>query len=112
MAVQKAKSSTMRIDLIPEISDVPLSAHPKQIIGHDINQRALHIAAHRAELHGVHVDLLQPANQTRRLMGDVHDEHLEDRRATVIANATAVRANLFRCLRRSVEGLDLSGRQA
>ncbi len=26
------KSSTMRIDLIPEISDVPLSAHPKQFI--------------------------------------------------------------------------------
>jgi PAS domain S-box-containing protein len=30
--MQKAKSSTMRIDLIPEISDVPLSAHPKQLI--------------------------------------------------------------------------------
>lgn len=28
----KTKSSTMRIDLIPEISDVPLSAHPKQVV--------------------------------------------------------------------------------
>jgi len=31
-AGQKAKSSTMRIDLIPEISDVPLSTHPKQVV--------------------------------------------------------------------------------
>ncbi len=29
---QKTKSSTMRIDLIPEISEVPLSAHPKQVV--------------------------------------------------------------------------------
>ncbi len=31
-SAQRAKSSTMRIDLIPEISDVPLSAHPKQVV--------------------------------------------------------------------------------
>lgn len=38
---------------------VSLGAKPRRIIGHDINKRALHIAAQRAELHDVEVELVR-----------------------------------------------------
>lgn len=34
-----------------------LGARPERVVGHDINQRALRVAAHRAELHEVDVEL-------------------------------------------------------
>jgi predicted DNA-binding transcriptional regulator AlpA len=39
------------------IESVRLGARPSRLVGHDINQRALQIAAQRAALHDVHIEL-------------------------------------------------------
>lgn len=41
------------------IESVKLGARPVKVIGHDINRRALRIAAQRAELNGVDIDLIE-----------------------------------------------------
>ena len=41
------------------LETVNLGARPKRLVGHDVNARALHIAAQRAELHGVDIELTQ-----------------------------------------------------
>ncbi|GAA5000331.1 N-6 DNA methylase [Actinopolymorpha pittospori] len=39
------------------LESVTLGARPERVIGHDINERALHIAEQRAELHGIDIEL-------------------------------------------------------
>jgi SAM-dependent methyltransferase len=41
------------------LETVKLGTHPERVVGHDINARVLHIAAQRAELHGVDIELTQ-----------------------------------------------------
>lgn len=56
------------------IESVKMGTRPSRIVGHDIDRRALRIAAQRATLHGVHIEL----KQTNVLTEDIEPTLLAD----------------------------------